>query len=331
MKNIKLVFLKNKKKLYVSVPGILGLIFISIFLGGLIAELIVRECVFFPSDVAYMRFRSLPNFEIPESVIDSDLFWKSSQEFRNVNYNADKKEGVFRLICLGDSVTQSHGLDGTPLLREQTYVYKLEKLLNENWERPKFELINAGVGGYSSLQGLRYLELRLLQFNPDLIISWFGINDDASALFFQDKEQHFYSDLKKKNVSLLDYSKLWFFLRNEFFADKIKRVSLEDFYENSKTMLELARKNKFKIAFVIPFRVKGNKIEYISGYKKALEKLRNDHNCILLDVGELLGKNGQIDKFFIDGVHATEEGNEVIARIIFELINNYKLASLTDG
>jgi len=55
---------------------------------------------------------------------------------------------------LGDSCTAGHQLP-----TEKTYTKLLEKLLNREKGIKTFELINAGVPGYTSFQGLGILEL----------------------------------------------------------------------------------------------------------------------------------------------------------------------------
>ena len=85
-----------------------------------------------------------------------------------------KAENSFRIICLGDSNT--FGLDVND---QYTYPAQLERLLNEQAGNANlhFEVINAGIPGYTSRQGLVYLQKRLLQYQPDLVIIGFGCND----------------------------------------------------------------------------------------------------------------------------------------------------------
>ena len=62
-----------------------------------------------------------------------------------------KSKNTFRIICIGDSITQGYAQGKGLLPREQTYVYKLEKLLTKKFKDKKIEVINTGNGGYSSL------------------------------------------------------------------------------------------------------------------------------------------------------------------------------------
>jgi lysophospholipase L1-like esterase len=77
------------------------------------------------------------------------------------------RPGTLRIVCLGDS---------NVALGEDPYPQVLQALLDR--ERPgRFEVINAGVPGYTSLQGLRLLEGRVADYAPHLVTVQFGWND----------------------------------------------------------------------------------------------------------------------------------------------------------
>lgn len=86
---------------------------------------------------------------------DPVLFWRlapdktrkiNSKGMRDNEFSIEKPKEVFRIICLGDSVTF-----GWPNKSEKAYAYRLEALLNERIKNCNFEVINAGVPGYSFL------------------------------------------------------------------------------------------------------------------------------------------------------------------------------------
>lgn len=84
-------------------------------------------------------------------------------------------EGQVRILALGDSRTFGDGVAD-----EESWPFLLEQKLNA--VRPnRFEVINAGVCGWNSLQGLKYLETRGLALNPHLVVCAFGANDWASV------------------------------------------------------------------------------------------------------------------------------------------------------
>lgn len=96
----------------------------------------------------------------------------NSHGLRDDEFLMEKGKNVFRVLVLGDSVTF-----GTSVAGDKTYSNQLEKLLNNNFLHKKFEVINAGVQRYFTYQELDYLKLKGLQFQSDLVIIGFYIND----------------------------------------------------------------------------------------------------------------------------------------------------------
>jgi len=72
------------------------------------------------------------------------------------------------VVCFGDSITHGAGLPNG-----QRYPDVLESLL------PKTRVINAGIGGNTSQQGLARLETDVLAFRPQWVVMLFGTNDSA--------------------------------------------------------------------------------------------------------------------------------------------------------
>ncbi len=78
-----------------------------------------------------------------------------------------------RILCVGDSRTFGVGVGDS-----DTWPAQLQQALDAR--RPgRFEVINAGVTGYTSRQGLRYLELHAAALQPDLVIACFAFNEGA--------------------------------------------------------------------------------------------------------------------------------------------------------
>ncbi|MBU4305243.1 MAG: SGNH/GDSL hydrolase family protein [Candidatus Omnitrophica bacterium] len=310
----------GKKKYGLKPRALFVLLALGIVSGLFFGELIARKIFSFSAYGHYMKFRLVKCFCVPDEVLDADLFWRPSPEFRGIKYAIDKKDDVFRIICIGDSVTQGYGIGGAVLPVNQTYPYELELLIQRYCANRKIEVMNAGIGAYSSLQAARYLKRELWKYCPDLVIIWIGVNDDASALFLADKEQKVPSvdDLKKRSIR--EHSALYLYLRNELFSKRIRRVAPQDYYKNCEDMLLLSREKAFEIAFVIPFAFENKRLKYYSKYKKVLEELRERYNVELLDVKGVLEKSKDIDSLFIDNCHMSAEGNKIVAGIIYDLL-----------
>jgi lysophospholipase L1-like esterase len=88
----------------------------------------------------------------------------------------EKPAGKFRIICLGASNTEENR-DPEP---DRTYPDFLEVELNKVFNGC-IEVLNAGNTAYTSVESLNNLMLRLLDFKPDMIVYYEGINDVFSA------------------------------------------------------------------------------------------------------------------------------------------------------
>lgn len=319
----RIIFLLRNKKYKISGLGIFFLLLSSFIFSCLLGELLMRKFVFFPLQKEYLRFACLGYRIIPNGYKDIDLFWTLEKEFREVSYLEDKKPGVVRVVCIGDSITQGY----YSLFREETYPYKLEEMLNKKFPG-KFELLNAGYGGFSSFQGSHYLEKKICKYKPDLVICWFGVNDNSPAFFYQDKEQRVLLTHNLQEKGILSYSKLYIFLKNYFaikrvLKARIPRVTPEDYYANCEQMYRLSKEKNFDIVFVIPFQLNQahTALEYLSPYVMALEALEEKYNCCILDlVKDLEGYN--IRDIFIDRCHPNAKGNSIVAQIIFRFLED---------
>jgi lysophospholipase L1-like esterase len=112
------------------------------------------------------EFRANPTWRI-------DL---SSQGYRTDEYTVAKPEGRVRIACLGDSWTF-----GMNVNRDQTYPSRLTARLREAQPDTNVEVLNFGVLGYSSFQGLQLLKTRVLALEPDILAIGFAMNDSEVA------------------------------------------------------------------------------------------------------------------------------------------------------
>jgi lysophospholipase L1-like esterase len=83
-----------------------------------------------------------------------------------------KPHRTSRLLYLGDSVTFGFGMKNY----QQSFPYITETILETQVEQ-EIETINAGVGGYSPWQEYIYLSREGVNYEPDLIIVSFVLND----------------------------------------------------------------------------------------------------------------------------------------------------------
>ncbi|HBP88913.1 MAG TPA: hypothetical protein DD706_14600 [Nitrospiraceae bacterium] len=89
---------------------------------------------------------------------------------RDDNFSAEKPEGSFRILVLGDSIPF-----GKAVPTASTFPNKLESLLKDSGQM--VEVINTGVSGYTPYNELHYYLSEGRKFNPDLVILSFCMND----------------------------------------------------------------------------------------------------------------------------------------------------------
>jgi len=102
----------------------------------------------------------------------------NARGFREADETPAKKvPGTRRVICLGGSTTYGSGVRDNAL----TYPAQLEGALNRTSVAregpPPFEVLNLGVGNYTSAEVLTALHFRALPLEPDVVVIQVAIND----------------------------------------------------------------------------------------------------------------------------------------------------------
>ncbi len=195
---------------------------------------------------------------------DRELFWKwdsSQAEFNSVGFwdkelRLKKEEGTFRIICMGDSITF-----GWPVEREKTYPKQLEILLNQNFSN-KIDVFNAGVPGYSSYQVLKWFKRDIVNYNPDCVILYFGVNDSGLSINNKsDKDQPLLPEWVVFSVNYLKKFESFnicqkIFLRFKYPISKNNsktkcRVSTEEYRKNIVNINKIAKEHGIKTLFLV--------------------------------------------------------------------------------
>jgi lysophospholipase L1-like esterase len=101
----------------------------------------------------------------------------NSVGFRYPEIPVAKPAGVRRLFAMGDSTTFGYGVED-----DETYSHLIEVELNSRGSGGRWEVINAGVTGYNSAQGLLFLRRIILKYAPDVLIVSYAINDNDWAI-----------------------------------------------------------------------------------------------------------------------------------------------------
>ena len=113
----------------------------------------------------YTCFDLNPDYETPSGR------WNSKDGFR-LPEMARAHGGAFRIAAVGGSTTYEPDM---PL--ENTYVAYLEEYLNRRFPTRKIEILNAGMGAANSADNFGRFHFKVLDYSPDMIVNYDGIND----------------------------------------------------------------------------------------------------------------------------------------------------------
>jgi len=101
------------------------------------------------------------------------LYESNAQGLRDYDYPYDKPQDTYRILILGDSVTQAIEV---PL--DATYQQVMERQLNDRLPYP-VEVISGAMGGWSNDQHLLFLRHEGCRYDPDLVLLQLTVNDPA--------------------------------------------------------------------------------------------------------------------------------------------------------
>lgn len=99
------------------------------------------------------------------------LIHKNTLGFRDRDFALRKPPGTYRILVLGDSFTWGVGLNV-----EETIPKQLEIDLSHDTP-PRVEVINAATPGYNTIDELAELKSRGIQYDPDMILLVYLLND----------------------------------------------------------------------------------------------------------------------------------------------------------
>ncbi len=158
------------------------------------ASLVVGSCVvtFIALEAAVrMKYGSQPFFIYPQVIHENTHYgykmkpnqkgtytWDKPVEtnsfgFRDTEWAVPKSKGKIRIMCIGDSFTF-----GNAVRIEDTYPKILEKRLRA--VNPNVEVISTAAAGWTTYHELHFLKNEGLNYEPDIVILGFFLNDFVS-------------------------------------------------------------------------------------------------------------------------------------------------------
>lgn len=111
----------------------------------------------------------------------------------DVDHSIAKSPGTVRIVGLGDS-----GMFGWDVEQGEEYMAVLERRLNERQDGRRYEVLNFAVPGYNTQLEVESLVHNGLQFDPDIVILGWCINDFQLPFFLLERE-----NFTRRDVSFL--------------------------------------------------------------------------------------------------------------------------------
>lgn len=192
-----------------------------------------------------------------------------------------------RIVCLGDSVTRAVRPGVEP---HETFCALLEKQLTTA-DRP-VQVINAGIGGNTTADGLKRFQTDVLDHKPHYVIVMFGLND-----------------------SWIDNGKT------------ASRLTVGEYRANLGEMIAKLAAQGTKVVLMtpnpaLPPTYGPERNATLKPYVTAVRQLAAEHGLPLIDVyrhfAELALEHPQINSLFTDDMHPNPAGQAQIANLLQE-------------
>ncbi len=269
-----------------------------------------------------LGFELVSNANTPEYSFNTNSLGMLDKE-----YSLEKKDSVYRIICVGDSTTSFPG--------KMTFPHFLEQLLFRETKDKNFEVWKAGVPGYNLIQNCKAIRKKWINYDPDLVILGFCLNDfDTTPIitFEENMVVAYFSDREIASLAnsfLLRFSALYRAVFEIFM--KFKSDSLYGLEAHTKELIKiksvLEENNIPFVLAIIPFAAEYNDYPKRFKYHYNIIKYVCEHSGIkYLDfVKAFEGSSPEKLAFSsADHVHLNKKGNTAIANKLFNYLkDNY--------
>ena len=232
----------------------------------------------------------------------------NSDGFRSPEISENKPSNTFRVFVVGGSTTYGSGVNDA-----NTIPSLLQKKLDEKNYAQTIEVINAGVSGARSVEEIKLIKEKLLNFAPDLIIAYDGYNDIKS--YYGENIDPEDSQFSEKESSAINWKANWIELCKLGEAHNFKTiVTLQPLLGTGNKLLtdnEFAMMKSYGFSTILD-----------EGYVNFADQLDEiNQNCAAAyDLRYVFDMH--LGPIYWDYVHVGNSGNEIVAKIFYEIIND---------
>lgn len=242
-----------------------------------------------------------------------------------------KPADTIRIAFMGDSQVISSGSE--VYAGNDTYPKMLESdLATSGLSGPqgqRVQVINAGMSGHTSWQGLMLLRSEVLPLQPDVLVEAFGYHDSNWALS-HDHEVLTDSLALWRARTVLYQSRVFLLLRtlmlrrqanlNDAAAEKdqVQRVPPKQFKRNLQALLDLGEKHAFRVVFLLEPLRDPQDWQRTWWHMEAARELAREKNVPLIDGFQPFARLSPPDReaFFDDAIHLNRAGHAFLAELV---------------
>jgi lysophospholipase L1-like esterase len=262
----------------------------------------------------------------------------------------EKPAGVLRILCVGGSST--YGVSASS--DAAAWPARLRAFLGQTFPSQRFEVINAGVPGYSTFENAIDLAIRGVSLNPDIVIVYQGFNDIRAATWpgVKPDNTHFRKSWnleKPLSTTLLELSET-FLLARWFLTDyryeeialsryvvvpengdelvgsarHLNAVASASFVRNMRNMIAVARAGKARVLLAVEAygeatiapEIADYVDESMSSIALALKQLVAEYADPEVQLFDARGTLPFRPNLFADGVHMTDAGSDRLGLLL---------------
>ena len=275
----------------------------------------------------------------------------NSAGFRDDNeLTIEKPDNTVRIFTLGDSCTFGWGVES-----EDSFAKVLEKKLNDSSSDINYQVLNAGIVGYSSHQGMPLLKHKILKYSPDIITVAYGWN---SHFIFPYSDKEWIKPVSPLHAGAINIARQFMIYRG--FTEIVKRLNKkskselkyrvppEDLRNNLRSLIDFASESNIKVVLMtiqsnvltgqvakwtlVKHTLDDDKENMISRHKEIngiIKEVSEEKGTMFTDVAgkfvELKLTEGK-ELFYrpedaVDDVHPNEEGHLVIGEELFKTLS----------
>lgn len=311
----------------------------SVLLALLLAELALRFPHFYYDQTVVRQLLAegeelfVVHSDVPDLIYTFQPYvdGTNSQGYYDDEHSLEKAAGVFRIVVIGDSVAA-----GQKVELEESFPRLIEGRLNRSLAHRRFEVIVLARSGYATSQELVLLRREAFQYEPDLVLWSYCLNDPAHPLYHRAAGEM--AEVYRPTVYLLHLlDGHWHKLKERInarggpqeFHKKLHHVYWGQVAENIRTIGRLCAEHRVPAVFVIHPIFKSAAPFSLYPFSELHQKLRQEaaeSGLLSLDLWDAYRDYETAELGFPeDPWHPNTEGHRLAAEFICDRLIEHRL------